>query len=222
MEQVRILGSSHAMVSMLMETLGRIHGDDVQVVIVENVPIEEQLAFAVEGVPSASIAEKDWDHQEDLARSPSLLCGVYRPGVKRKVFGHFCERYGIGSERYSKLIHPGAEVASTAKLGNGVTVGPLSAIAPYAVLGNLVSVNRSVSIGHHTVIGGYATLNPGAHVAGRCRIGAGVTLGMGAIVVDGVSIGENSAVGAGALVTRDVPANVLVYGTPAKVVRSLT
>ena len=209
------------MVSMLLETLRQLHGDGVRVAIVENVPVEESLPFAVEGVRSAMVAEENWDHERDLARDQSFLCGVYRPGVKRKVFGHFSERYGIGFERYSRLIHPSAEVASTVCLGNGVTVGPLSAIAPYVSLGRLVSVNRSVNIGHHTVIGDYCTVNPGVNIAGRCQIGAGVTVGMGAIVVDGLEIGENSAVGAGALVTRDVPPNVLVYGVPAKVVRSL-
>ncbi len=46
-------------------------------------------------------------------------------------------------------------------------------------------------------------------------------LGDHAIVLKGVTVGENSIVGAGAVVTRDVPANVIVAGNPARVVREL-
>jgi maltose O-acetyltransferase len=52
-------------------------------------------------------------------------------------------------------------------------------------------------------------------------IGDNVWIGGGAIVLAGVSIGENSIVGAGAVVTRDVPANVVAVGNPARVVREL-
>ncbi|WP_091153776.1 sugar O-acetyltransferase [Geodermatophilus africanus] len=52
-------------------------------------------------------------------------------------------------------------------------------------------------------------------------IGDNVWLGGGAIVLPGVTIGENTVVGAGAVVTRDLPANVVVVGNPARVVRSL-
>lgn len=48
-----------------------------------------------------------------------------------------------------------------------------------------------------------------------------VWLGGGAIVLPGVSIGENTVVGAGAVVTKDLPANVLALGNPARVVRDL-
>ncbi len=52
-------------------------------------------------------------------------------------------------------------------------------------------------------------------------IGDNVWLGGGAIVLPGVTIGANAVVGAGSVVTRDVPANVVVVGNPARVVRSL-
>lgn len=52
-------------------------------------------------------------------------------------------------------------------------------------------------------------------------IADGVWLGAGAIVLPGVSIGENTVVGAGALVTKDLPAGVLAYGNPARVVREI-
>jgi maltose O-acetyltransferase len=52
-------------------------------------------------------------------------------------------------------------------------------------------------------------------------IGDNVWLGGGAIVLPGVTIGDNTVVGAGAVVTKDLPANVVAVGNPAKVVRSL-
>src|SRR4051794_22928817 len=52
-------------------------------------------------------------------------------------------------------------------------------------------------------------------------IGDNVWLGGGAIVLPGVTIGANTVVGAGAVVTRELPANVVAVGNPARVVRSL-
>ncbi|MBN1532344.1 MAG: acyltransferase [Spirochaetes bacterium] len=49
----------------------------------------------------------------------------------------------------------------------------------------------------------------------------GVWVGDHAIVCKGVHIGENSIVGAGAVVTKDVPANVVVAGNPARIVKRL-
>jgi maltose O-acetyltransferase len=48
-----------------------------------------------------------------------------------------------------------------------------------------------------------------------------VWLGGGAIVCPGVTIGENTVVGAGAVVTRNLPANVVAVGNPARVIRAL-
>ncbi len=52
-------------------------------------------------------------------------------------------------------------------------------------------------------------------------IGNNVWLGGGVIILPGVTIGENTVVGAGAVVTKDLPANVLAVGNPARVIRQL-
>ena len=52
-------------------------------------------------------------------------------------------------------------------------------------------------------------------------IGDNVWLGGGVIVLPGATIGENTVVGAGAVVTRDLPANVVAVGNPARIVREL-
>ncbi len=51
------------------------------------------------------------------------------------------------------------------------------------------------------------------------RVGNNVWLGYGACVLRGVTIGDNAIVGTNAVVTRDVPANAVVAGVPARVVR---
>jgi UDP-2-acetamido-3-amino-2,3-dideoxy-glucuronate N-acetyltransferase len=52
-------------------------------------------------------------------------------------------------------------------------------------------------------------------------IKAGASIGANATILPGLTIGENAMIGAGAVVTKDVPANVIVVGNPARVVRSI-
>ncbi|MFB7104585.1 sugar O-acetyltransferase [Streptomyces hydrogenans] len=52
-------------------------------------------------------------------------------------------------------------------------------------------------------------------------LGDNVWLGGGVIVCPGVTIGDNSVVGAGSVVTKDIPANVVAVGSPARPVRDL-
>jgi acetyltransferase-like isoleucine patch superfamily enzyme len=49
----------------------------------------------------------------------------------------------------------------------------------------------------------------------------GVWIAAGATILGGVTVGENSVVAAGSVVTRDVPANTLVGGNPARMIRSI-
>lgn len=99
---------------------------------------------------------------------------------------------------------------------------------------NLTVVDDTyIYVGSHTMIGPNVTLasanhpilpelrkkgyqyNLPIHIGQNCWLGAGV------IVVPGVTIGDNTVVGAGAVVTRDLPANVIAVGVPAKVLRKI-
>lgn len=52
-------------------------------------------------------------------------------------------------------------------------------------------------------------------------VGNNVWLGGGVILLPGITIGENTVVGAGAVVTKDLPANVVAVGNPARIIREL-
>lgn len=57
--------------------------------------------------------------------------------------------------------------------------------------------------------------------SGRIRIGNNVAFGRHVIVLKGVTIGDNCFIGANSVVSRDIPANSIAVGSPAKVIMSL-
>ena len=63
--------------------------------------------------------------------------------------------------------------------------------------------------------------NKGIETAKPINIGDSVWIGMGAKILEGVNIGDNAVIAAGAVVNKDVPANTVVAGVPAKVIKIL-
>ncbi len=53
------------------------------------------------------------------------------------------------------------------------------------------------------------------------HIGNLVWIGAGAVICPGVSIGDNTVIGAGSIVTKDLPAGVVAYGNPCRVIREI-
>lgn len=88
-----------------------------------------------------------------------------------------------------------------------------------------ITIGDGALIGHNVVL---ATLNHGLAPEKRQDIhpapivvGKNVWIGANATVLPGVTIGDNAIIAAGAVVTRDVPANTIVGGVPAKVIRGV-
>ena len=86
-----------------------------------------------------------------------------------------------------------------------------------------IFIGDGTLIGHNVVL---ATLNHGIAPEERhdlfpapIRIGKNVWIGANVTVLPGVTIGDNAVIAAGAVVTKDVPANVVAAGVPAKVIR---
>ena len=111
--------------------------------------------------------------------------------------------------------------------GKNITVGKrvfINADCKFQDQGGIF-IGDDVLIGHAVVL---ATLNHDIDPAKRprlhpapIRIGNKVWIGANATVLPGVTIGDRSVVAAGAVVTKDVPADTIVGGVPAKVLRTI-
>ena len=65
-------------------------------------------------------------------------------------------------------------------------------------------------------------MSPGCIVSGEVTIGEDTYIGTGAVIRNQVTIGKNCIIGMGSLVTKDIPDNVVAYGSPCRIVRENT
>lgn len=129
------------------------------------------------------------------------------------------ERVYVDSHTILETGHGG-----TITIGDYTSLGAGSELSAH--LGN-------IRIGRHVMFGSYCRLfphnhgtEPGLIMQGQSLSSKGdviieddVWLGSGAIVVSGVHIGKGAVVGAGSVVTKHVPANAIVVGNPARIVK---
>lgn len=88
-----------------------------------------------------------------------------------------------------------------------------------------ITLGDGCLIGHNVV---FATLNHGFAPADRASLypapivlGKNVWVGSNSTLLQGIRIGDNAVIGAGSVVTKDVPANTIVGGVPARILRQI-
>lgn len=137
----------------------------------------------------------------------------------RRIMAGRIERI-VPNFHYISVIHPTACVGRNVHLGNGVALMPGAIVNSNSRIGDHCFLNTSASLGHDGIMEPYSSLAPGVSVGGNVSLGSGAAISIGSSVIENVRIGEDSVIGAGSLVLEDVPPRVMVFGSPARVVRT--
>jgi UDP-2-acetamido-3-amino-2,3-dideoxy-glucuronate N-acetyltransferase len=138
--------------------------------------------------------------------------------------------------KLSKFINLyGCEIGDDTKIGafveiqKNASVGRCCKISSHTFICEGVAIEDDVFIGHGVMF--INDVYPRATAAGgglqteadwkveKTRICKGASVGSGATILCNITVGENAIVGAGSVVTKDVPANAIVAGNPAKFLR---
>jgi sugar O-acyltransferase (sialic acid O-acetyltransferase NeuD family) len=119
------------------------------------------------------------------------------------------------------IVHPDATISPQSELGQGVCVLARAVVNAAARIGPNVIINTGAVVEHDCLVGGHTHVAPGALLAAGVRVGAGAHIGLGAVILQGRTLGDRCVVGAGAVVTRDVEPASVVYGAPARRIRTV-
>jgi acetyltransferase-like isoleucine patch superfamily enzyme len=126
----------------------------------------------------------------------------------------------------------GCEIGDETKIGafvevqKGAKIGPRCKISSHSFICEGVTIEESVFVGNSvtfindrypraTTANGQLQTEADWHCE-RTLIKRGASIGSGATLLGGITVGENAIVGAGSVVTKDIPANAMVAGSPAR------
>ena len=153
------------------------------------------------------------ERQRRLEGSVSLAPDVY----VAESAAVFCDELRMGERSY---------IAAHAYVTGNVSLGADCTINPFWVVRGRILIGDGVRIGAHTSLLAFNHgMEPGESIFRQPQTALGITIGddvwigSNVAVLDGVTIGSHSIIGAGAVVTRDVGANCVTAGNPARVIR---
>lgn len=158
--------------------------------------------------------ERQAERQARLGGSIELAEDVY----VAESAGVYCDELRMGERSY---IAAHAYVTGQIVLGSDSTINPFAAVRGRITIGDGVRIGAHTSLiafNHGTAPGQPIFQQP--HTALGITIGDDVWIGSNVTILDGVTIGPHTIIGAGAVVTKDVPANTIAAGNPARVLRS--
>lgn len=208
-------------------------GDGVQIgknvtigantIVYDNVVIGDDTiigAHCILGEPNVGVYANAADYE-----NPKLIIGAHsliRSGSILYAGSELGERFECGHR---------VTIREQAKIGNHVRIGTLSDIQGHCQIGNYVRFHSNVHIGHKSVVKDYVWIFPyvvltnDPHPPSETLMGVTVeefaVIATMSVILPGVTVGRDSLVGASSMVRKDVEAETVVAGNPAKPVASV-
>lgn len=133
----------------------------------------------------------------------------------------------LDTKQINARIEPGALIREQVEIGAGAVIMMGAIINIGSVIGEGTMIDMGAILGGRATVGKNCHVGAGAVLAGVIEpasatpviIEDDVMIGANAVVLEGCRVGKGSVVAAGAVVIEDVPANVVVAGTPARVIK---
>ena len=195
----------------------------VKVYIWEKQPVVFPNCYEFLGSDGCKIVFGQWEDIEPILQKNARK-------IRHWIAENNCRRSAVpllDLKNIPARIEPGAIIRQGVRIGEnavimmgailniGAVVGDRSMIDMGAVLGGRATVGKNCHVGAGAVLAG--VIEPAS--ATPVIVEDNVMIGANAVVIEGCRIGHDAVVAAGAIVVGDVPANAVVAGCPAKIIK---
>ncbi|WP_291866770.1 acetyltransferase [Maribacter sp.] len=120
---------------------------------------------------------------------------------------------------FISVIHPSASIGRNTLIGKGTVIMPGAIINSNSRIGDFCIINTNASIDHDGTMENFSSLAPRVCTGGNFSLGAYSAVCLGANIIENIKVADHSIVGAGSLVINNIEKNVVVYGSPSRVIR---
>ena len=195
----------------------------VKVYVWESAPVEFPGCQVFLAAPGHKIVFGDWKNV-----APALEAG--KDAIVHLEIENNCRNSAIPMLNLKDIqarIEPGAIIREQVEIGKNAVIMMGAIINIGAVIGDGTMIDMGAVLGGRATVGNNCHVGAGAVLAGVVEpasatpviVEDNVLIGANAVVIEGCRIGHNAVVAAGAIVVSDVPANAVVAGCPAKIIK---
>ncbi len=116
------------------------------------------------------------------------------------------------------VISPYAYVSKNALLGEGTVIMHHALVNAGVTISVNCIINNKALIEHDSVIGSHCHISTAATINGDCNIGEGSFIGSNSVIIQGINVGKNCLIAAGSTLICNSVDNIMMAGSPAKMI----
>ena len=193
----------------------------VKVYVWEKTPVEFPNCVCFNAAPGQKIVFGDWSDVASVLEANEFAHVEIENSCRNSAIPM------LDMKNIPARIEPGAIIREQVEIGKNAVIMMGAIINIGAVIGEGTMIDMGAVLGGRATVGRNCHVGAGAVLAGVIEpasatpviVEDNVLIGANAVVIEGCRIGENAVVAAGAVVVGDVPANAVVAGCPARIIK---